>query len=168
MLFIAPIFLSVLLAGASPARRATCSPQILGASISITNGPLEAGFSSTDSTLVSQPISKAIPEFAVTASNSPGEFMLLKVTDKKLALTNAAHLPFVAPIPSPDSCMQNWAVECSSCGSSGGALIGAGCLVVSQFDGRCLNISLSTTTPVRSPVTLGNCEAIGSSINIYT
>lgn len=62
--------------------------------------------------------------------------------------------------------MQNWAVQCSSCVTSG-RLVGAGCLVISQFDGRCLNISLSTTTPVGSPVTLGNCGAVGSSINIY-
>ncbi|KAJ7433226.1 hypothetical protein FB451DRAFT_1196371 [Mycena latifolia] len=165
MLSIASIFLSVLLAGASPARRATCSPQILGTNISITNGPLEAGFSSTGSTLVSKPISVAISEFAVAASNSPGEFTLLKVTDEELALTNAGALPEMLPVPSPDS-RQNWAVECSGCVHSGG-LIGEGCIVVSQFDGRCLNISLSTTTPVGSPVTLGNCEAIGSSINIY-
>ncbi|KAJ7862033.1 hypothetical protein B0H14DRAFT_2741245 [Mycena olivaceomarginata] len=112
MLSIASIFLSVLLAGASPARRVTCSPQILGTNISITNGPLEAGFSSTGSTLVSQPISQTVPEFAVAASNFPGEFTLLST-------------------------------------------------------GRCLNISLSTTTPVGSAVTLGNCQAIGSSINIY-
>ncbi|KAF7359738.1 hypothetical protein MVEN_00698400 [Mycena venus] len=166
MLSIASIFLSVLLASASPARRATCSPQILGTNISITNGPLEAGFSSTGSTLVSQPISEAIPEFAVAASNSPGEFTLLKVTDEELALTNAGALPAMLPVPSPDSRMQNWAVECSSCVQAGG-LVGEGCSVISQFDGRCLNISLSTTTPVGSPVTLGNCEAIGSSINIY-
>ncbi|KAJ7246057.1 hypothetical protein C8J57DRAFT_1241840 [Mycena rebaudengoi] len=185
MLFIASIFLSVLLAGASPARRATCSPQILGTNISITNGPLEAGFRSTGSTLVSQRISEAIPEFAVAASNFPGELTLLKVTDEELALTNAGALPAMLPVPSPDSrygclwiaissisltldskSMQNWAVECSSCVNEGG-LIGEGCLVVSQFDGRCLNISLSTTTPVGSPVTLGNCGAIGSSINIY-
>ncbi|KAJ6467814.1 hypothetical protein C8R45DRAFT_938480 [Mycena sanguinolenta] len=167
MLSIATIFLSALLAGASPAR-ATCSPNISGTNISITNGPLEAGFSSTGSTLVSQPISVTIPEFAVATSNSPGQFTLLsKVNDRELALTNAANLPFMAPIPSPDSRMQNWAVQCSSCVQSGD-LVGAGCLVVSQFDGRCLNVSLSTTTPVGSPVTLGNCQAIGSSINIYT
>ncbi|KAJ7033921.1 hypothetical protein C8F04DRAFT_1234569 [Mycena alexandri] len=166
MLSIASIFLSVLLAGASPARRATCSPQILGTNISITNGPLEAGFSLTGSTLVSQPISETIPEFAVAASNSPGEFTLLKVTNEELALTNAGALPAMLPVPSPDSRMQNWAVECSGCVHEGG-LIGEGCTIVSQFDGRCLNISLSTTTPVGSPVTLGNCAAIGSSINIY-
>ncbi|KAJ6467809.1 hypothetical protein C8R45DRAFT_1171271 [Mycena sanguinolenta] len=166
MLSIATIFLSALLASASPAR-ATCSPNISGTNISITNGPLEAGFSSTGSTLVSQPISVTIPEFAVATSNSTGQFTLLKVTDRELALTNAANVPSMAPIPSPDSRMQNWAVQCSSCVKSGG-LVGAGCLVVSQFDGRCLNVSLSTTTPVGSPVTLGNCQAIGSSINIYT
>jgi hypothetical protein len=77
MLSIASIFLSILLASTSPARRATCCPQILGTNISITNGPLEAGFSSTGSTLVLQLISEAIPEFAVVASNFPGEFMLL-------------------------------------------------------------------------------------------
>ncbi|KAJ7731399.1 hypothetical protein B0H16DRAFT_1583809 [Mycena metata] len=165
---IASIFLSVLLAGvdASPARRATCSPQILGTNISITNGPLEAGFSSTASTLVSQPLSQTIPEFAVAGSNAAGEFSLLKVTDKSLALTNAGNLPFMASIPSPDVRMQNWAVQCSSCVTSG-RLVGEGCEVISQFDGRCLNISLSTTTPVGSPVTLGNCQAVGSSINIY-
>lgn len=78
---IASIFLSVLLASASasPARRATCTPQILGTNISITNGPLEAGFSSTASTLVSQRISETVPEFTVAASNTAGEFSLLYV-----------------------------------------------------------------------------------------
>ncbi|KAJ6467800.1 hypothetical protein C8R45DRAFT_938463 [Mycena sanguinolenta] len=167
MLSIAMIFLSAVLASASPAR-VTCSPNISDTNISITNGPLEAGFSSTGSTLVSQPISVTIPEFAVATSNSPGQFTLLsKVTDRELALTNAANLPFMPPIPSPDSRMQNWAAQCSSCVQPGG-LVGVGCLVVSQFDGRCLNVSLSTTMPVGSPVNLGNCQAIGSSINIYT
>ncbi|KAJ7262467.1 hypothetical protein C8J57DRAFT_1219908 [Mycena rebaudengoi] len=170
MLFIASIFLSVLLAGASPARRAPCSPQgIAGTNISITNGPLEAGFSSNGLTLVSQRISTAISEFAVATSNSPNEFKLLKVTNNGLALTNTGTLPEMLPVEPPSSIPQNWAFECSSCireGSPGMTLIGEGCLVVSQFDGRCLNIN--NGAPVGSPVTLGNCQAIGSSINIYT
>ncbi|KAF7367927.1 hypothetical protein MSAN_00857700 [Mycena sanguinolenta] len=170
MLSIASIFLSVLLAGASPAR-ATCSPAILGTNISITNGPLEAGFSSNGLTLVSQPISVATPEFAVAASSFSGNFTLLKVTNKALALTNTGALPETLSVGSASASAQSWAVQCSSCvsenGPPGSTLIGEGCLVVSQLDQRCLNIGLSTTTPVGSPVTLGNCQAVGSSINIY-
>ncbi|KAJ7280791.1 hypothetical protein C8J57DRAFT_1563876 [Mycena rebaudengoi] len=170
MLFTASIFLSVLLAGASPARRAPCSPQgIAGTNISITNGAFEAGFSSNGSTLVSQRTSTAISEFTVATSNSTNEFKLLKVTNKGLALTNTGALPEMLPVEPPSSIRQNWAFECSSCvreGSPGITLIGEGCLVVSQFDGRCLNIN--DGAPVGSSVTLGNCQAIGSSINIYT
>ncbi|KAJ6467732.1 hypothetical protein C8R45DRAFT_938388 [Mycena sanguinolenta] len=164
MLSIASIFLSILVAGASPARRATCSPNIMGTNISITNGPLEAGFSSNGPTLVSQPLSAAIPEFAVATSNIRGGFTLqqVKVTNESLALTNTGTLPEMLSVQSPSSSPQSWAFQCSSCVHAGG-LIGQGCLVVSQLDGRCLNISLSTTTPVGSPVTLGNCQAIGSS-----
>ncbi|KAJ6473817.1 hypothetical protein C8R45DRAFT_935931 [Mycena sanguinolenta] len=138
MLSIAAIFLSVLLAGASLARRVICSPGILGSTISITNGPLEAGFSSNGSTLVSQPISEAILEFAVATSVFPGEFTLFFIYGFFVW-----KLTFLA-------------ARCSSCVPEGG-LVGEGCL----------NISDATTTPVGSPVTLGDCEAIGASINIY-
>ncbi|KAJ6529615.1 hypothetical protein B0H19DRAFT_1082730 [Mycena capillaripes] len=167
MLSIASIFLSVLLAGASPARRALCS--IAGRNISITTGSLEAGFSSNGLTLVSQPISTAISEFAVATSNFPNEFKLLKVTNEGLALTNTGALPEMLPVELPSSIRQNWAFECGGCiveGSPGMTFIGEGCLVVSQLDGSCLNIN--NGAPVGSPVTLGNCQVIGSSINIYT
>ncbi|KAF7341618.1 hypothetical protein MSAN_02059200 [Mycena sanguinolenta] len=168
MLSISVILLSALLAGASPARRATCSPNILGSNISITNGPLEAGFSSNAPTVVSQPISQTIPEFTVATSNFNGEFQLHKVTNAGLTLTNTGGPSAMLPVGSTifDPSTQSWALQCSSCVRSGN-LVGAGCFVVSHNDGRCLNISLSTTTPVGSPVTVGNCQAIGGSINLY-
>ncbi|KAJ6563785.1 hypothetical protein B0H19DRAFT_1067403 [Mycena capillaripes] len=116
-----------------------------------------------------KPISTAISEFAVATSNSPNEFKLLKVTNEGLALTNTGALPEMLPVEPPSSIRQNWAFECGGCiveGSPGMTFIGEGCLVVSQFDGSCLNIN--NGGPVGSPVTLGNCQVIGSSINIYT
>ncbi|KAF7349979.1 hypothetical protein MVEN_01299100 [Mycena venus] len=167
MLSIPSIFLSVLLASASPARRDICS--FAGKNISITNGPFEAGFSSNGGTLVSQPISTAISEFAVASSGIPGQFELLKATDEELALADGG-LPQMIGINSPVLWPRTWVINCSSCtteGSPGNMLIGEGCFITPppEFDTRCLNIS--DAAPVGSLVTLGDCEAIGNSINIY-
>ncbi|KAF7333277.1 hypothetical protein MSAN_02422200 [Mycena sanguinolenta] len=165
MLSIVSIFLSVLLAGANPAR-ATCSPSLLGTNISITNGPLEAGFSLNGPALVSQPISEGISEFAVGISDfGRRKWTLLKVADEELSLTNTGALPEMLPFEPPIVSPQSWIFECSSCVSEG-SLIGEGCFVVSPSDGRCLNIS--NAAPAGSLVTLGDCDAIGGSINIYS
>ncbi|KAF7368164.1 hypothetical protein MVEN_00135400 [Mycena venus] len=171
MLSIASIFFSVLLASASPARREICSLDFQGKNISITNGQFEAGFSSNGLTLVSRPISTAVSEFTAQLAISPsfGEFKLFNATEGLFLTNTGAALPEMLPIGSPISGAQNWVFNCSSCtteGSPGNMLIGEGCFVTSLFDGRCLNIS--DAAPLGSPVTLGDCQAIGQSINIYT
>ncbi|KAJ7220627.1 hypothetical protein GGX14DRAFT_540754 [Mycena pura] len=170
MFSLAPIVASLLLVSAAlatPMARAACNPSLSGSGLSIANGNLEIGYTSSvaGAPLISQTFSLA-PEFIGEASTiDNGGFVLKDVNQDN-------HAPGLFPtfvdggaleletLATPEDGKQGWGFVCSTCSdfTTAATPIASGCTIRSGWTGQCLQIG----SAAGDLVTLATCTGLGS------